>query len=169
MDMDMDVDTETDDDRARAVGINHVALEVGDVETAVEFYRDLLAVDLRGRTESGAFLDMGDQFLALMEVDGAGAETGGADDPDDHRHLGLVVDDPEALERRLAAMDVPRLDTSGLDFRDPWGNRIQVVGYRDVQFSKADGVLEGMGLAGLEKTAAAREELAAKGMAPDDG
>ena len=145
---------------ARPVGINHVALEVGDVEAAVEFYRDLLAFELRGRTDSAAFLDMGDQFLALSETDTAGEA------PDDHRHFGLVVDDPEAVERRLDEMGVERLDTRGLDFRDPWGNRVQVVAYENVQFTKADHVLAGMGL-DLEKSKAAIEELEAKGQAPD--
>ena len=146
-------------DRARPVGINHVALEVDDIETAVEFYRGLLAFELRGRTDSSAFLDMGDQFLALSESENSG-------DPDDHRHFGLVVDDPEAVERRLDEMGIERLDTRGLDFRDPWGNRIQVVRYENVQFTKADHVLEGMGL-DLEKSDSAIEELEAKGMAPD--
>ena len=147
-------------DRARPVGINHVALEVGDVEAAVEFYRDLLAFELRGRTDSSTFLDMGDQFLALSETDTAG------ENADDHRHFGLVVDDPGAVERRLDEMGVDPLDSRGLDFRDPWGNRVQIVAYEEIQFTKADHVLAGMGR-DLEKSEAASEELEAKGMAPD--
>jgi catechol 2,3-dioxygenase-like lactoylglutathione lyase family enzyme len=149
-------------DRARLVGLNHVALAVGDVAAAVEFYRSLFAFDLRGRTEGMAFLDMGDQFLALGEGD-----DGRDADDDAHRHVGLVVDDADAVERRLAATDAERLDTAGLDFRDPWGNRIQVVEYGEIQFTKAAHVLAGMGL-DLEKSESALAELAEKGLAPDD-
>jgi catechol 2,3-dioxygenase-like lactoylglutathione lyase family enzyme len=151
--------TEPDDTRARPVGINHVALEVGDVEAAVDFYRDVFEFPLRGRTDSGAFLDMGDQFLALMETSGGSA--------DNHRHLGLVVDDPAAVECRLDDLGVEMLPTRGLDFRDPWGNRIQIVAYGEIQFTKADHVLAGMGLSNLEKEESAVAELAEKGMAPD--
>ncbi len=152
-------DRETADGaRPRAVGINHVALTVGDAEAAEEFYRDLFAVPVRGRTDGGVFLDLGDQFVALMED---------TVDTDDHRHFGLVVDDAGAVERRLDALDVERLSTAGLDFRDPWGNRVQVVEYGEVQFTKADHVLDGMDLA-LWKTDDAVAELAAKGMAPPE-
>ncbi len=147
------------DGRARPIGINHVALEVNDVEAALDFYQNLFAVELRGRTDGGAFLDMGDQFVALMAEQSAGV--------DDHRHLGLVVDDPELVERRLDELGIERLPTSGIDFRDPWGNRVQVVGYEDIQFTKAAYVLSAMGLSDLQKTPAAIEELAEKGMAPD--
>jgi catechol 2,3-dioxygenase-like lactoylglutathione lyase family enzyme len=147
-------------ERARTVGVNHVALAVGDVDAALEFYGSLFEVELRGRSPSGAFVDMGDQFLALSEAGASDRE------PDAHRHLGLVVDDPEVVERRLAELGVERLDTRGLDFRDPWGNRFQVVGYEDVQFTKAEHVLEGMGLSDLEKTDDALAELAEKGLAP---
>ena len=153
--------------RARLVGVNHVALAVGDVEEALAFYGELFEFDLRGRTDSGAFLDMGDQFLALAETD----DPEGADHPeraDDHRHFGLVVDDPDAVERRLDDLGVDPLPTSGIEFRDPWGNRVQIVAYEDVQFTKADHVLEGMGLSDLDKSAAAVEELAEKGLASDE-
>ncbi|WP_290818110.1 VOC family protein [Halovivax sp.] len=151
------------DERARLVGINHVAIAVGDVDEALERYGTLFDVDLRGRTETTAFLDMGDQFLAM-------AETGRAGTPDEARHFGLVVDDAEAVERRLesnaeATVGFESLDASGIDLRDPWGNRVQVVDYEEIQFTKAEHVLSGMGLEGLEKTAAAREELAEKGLA----
>ncbi|MFB6117255.1 VOC family protein [Halosegnis sp.] len=149
----------TDEELPRAVGINHVALPVEDVEQAVDFYGSLFAVDLRGRTDHAAFIDMGDQFIALAAGETAADET---------RHIGLVVDDRDAVERRLEETGVERLETNGLDFHDPWGNRIQVVEYAEVQFSKTDAVLEGMGL-DLAKTDAALAELAAKGMAPDDG
>ena len=152
----------TDEDpRPRMVGINHVALTVGDADEAEAFYTGLFDCEVRGRSASAVFLDMGDQFLALSESDDADETV------DDHRHFGLVVDDPEALDRRLAERGVDRLDGSGFDFRDPWGNRIQVVAYEDVQFTKADHVLAGMGLDGLEKSEAAIDELREKGMAPE--
>ncbi|WP_435062855.1 VOC family protein [Halobaculum sp. EA56] len=151
------------DDRARALGINHVALEVGDVDAAVEWWRSLFAVDLRGTAPGMAFLDLGDQFVALSETADAG------EDPDGHRHVGLVVDDLDAVEERLDEVDADRLDTGGVDVRDPWGNRIQLVEYREVQFTKAPHVLDGMGVDGeaRTKTAEALAELAEKGMAPE--
>jgi catechol 2,3-dioxygenase-like lactoylglutathione lyase family enzyme len=155
----------SENDSARLVGINHVALPVGDIETALEFYESVFEFDVRGRTEGGAFLDMGDQFLALMEA-ADGADDEGA--VDDHRHVGLVVDDRAAVERALDERGIETLSTSGLDFRDPWGNRLQVVAYEAVQFTKADHVGEGMGVADLGKSAAALAELAEKGMAPEE-
>ncbi|MCU4800572.1 VOC family protein [Halobacteria archaeon HArc-gm2] len=152
---------DSDTSRARLVGINHVALEVGDVDDALDFYGEIFAFGLRGRTGSGAFLDMGDQFLALSEVDDP-------EDSDQHHHFGLVVDDADAVERRLEALDVEMLPVSGLDFLDPWGNRIQVVDYEEIQFTKADRVLHGMGFDGLEKSDDAVAELDEKGMAPPD-
>ena len=151
---------DTDTPGARLVGINHVALEVGDIDAALEFYRDIFEFELRGRTESSIFLDMGDQFLAISEVDEF-------DSRDDHRHLGLVVDDPDAVERRLAEHDVEQLSSRGLDFRDPWGNRLQIVAYEEVQFTKADHILRAMGFSDLEKSESAIAELAEKGMAPE--
>ena len=151
------------DDRARLVGLNHVALEVGDVGDAVDAYRQLFDFELRGRTDTTAFLDMGDQFLALGETD----DVGGADAV---RHLGLVVDDPSLVTQRLEAggeTGFERLEGSGVDLRDPWGNRLQLVAYQEIQFTKPAHVLDGMGLAGIEKSDSAIEELAEKGMAPD--
>jgi predicted enzyme related to lactoylglutathione lyase len=143
--------------RSRLVGINHVALEVGDVEEALAFYGGIFDVELRGRAPGMAFVDMGDQFLALGE--------GRTQPPDEHRHLGLVVDDKEAVRRALADAGVEILPGRGLDFRDPWGNRIQVVDYREVQFTKAPEVLRAMGLTELGKTEAALDELRRKGIA----
>jgi lactoylglutathione lyase len=140
----------------RAIGINHVALEVGDIDAAVAFYRGLFGFPLRGEVPGAAFLDMGDQFLALSE------HRHGA--PDEHRHFGLVVDDRDAVRQALESAGVEILPGRGLDFRDPWGNRVQVIDYADVQFTKAQQVLDGMGAGGLEKTESAREELARKGM-----
>ena len=141
----------------RAIGINHVALEVGDVDAAVEFYVGIFGFPLRGRVQGAAFLDMGDQFLALSEhTDGA---------PDRHRHFGLVVDGRHAVREALEDAGVQILPGRGLDFMDPWGNRVQVIEYADVQFTKAQQVLEGMGTGRLEKSEKAIEELARKGMA----
>jgi catechol 2,3-dioxygenase-like lactoylglutathione lyase family enzyme len=147
--------------RPRLVGINHVALEVGDVEEALAFYGDVFASELRGRSESAAFLDAGDQFIALSADDDAGETV------DDHRHVGLVVDDRDAVADRLDELGVDRIGTGGLEFRDPWGNRVQVVAYEDVQFTKADHVLDGMRLQELGKSESALAELSEKGMAPD--
>jgi|SRR3954447_14290463 len=145
-------------ERVRLVGINHVALEVGDVDAAVDFYGAVFAFELRGRVPGGAFLDMGDQFLALMRASDDSA-------PDAHRHFGLVVEDKEAarVALREAGLDVRK--RGNLRFRDPWGNSVEVVDYRDVQFTKAPAVLDGMGLANLGKSESARRELAGKGLA----
>jgi lactoylglutathione lyase len=141
----------------RLVGINHVALEVGDLDEALEFYGRLFDFELRGRVPGMAFLDMGDQFLALSE---------GRDDPSDTgRHFGLVVDDKQAVREALEAADVEIRPGRGLDFLDPWGNQVEIVDYRDIQFTKSDPVLSGMGLDGLEKSSAALEELRKKGLA----
>jgi catechol 2,3-dioxygenase-like lactoylglutathione lyase family enzyme len=145
--------------RARLVGLNHVALEVGDVEEALEFYGRIFELELRGRAGRMAFVDMGDQFVALAR--------GRTQPPDAHRHFGLVVDDKEAARRALqeAGVEVPR--GGRLDFRDPWGNHVEVVDYREIQFTKAENILRGMGLGGLEKNEAALAELRAKGLLQD--
>ena len=142
--------------RPRLVGVNHVALEVGDLEEALAFYGRFFDFTLRGRVPSMVFLDMGDQFLALGE--------GRTQPADEHRHLGLVVDDLDAAQRTLEEGGVEILPGRGLDFLDPWGNRIQVVDYRDVQFTKTPAVLRGMGLDGLEKSERALAELRDKGL-----
>ena len=145
--------------RPRLVGVNHVALEVGDLEEALAFYGRFFDFTLRGRVRGMAFLDMGDQFLALGE--------GRTQPADEHRHFGLVVDDLEATRQALEEGGVEILPGRGLDFLDPWGNRVQVVDYRDVQFSKTAAVLRGMGLDGLEKSERARAELRDKGLADE--
>ena len=134
--------------RPRLVGINHVALDVGDLGEALDFYGRVFDFELRGRVPGMAFLDMGDQFLALA--------TGRTQTPDRHRHIGIVVDD---VERALAAARAAGADVRGNDVVDPWGNNLQIVAYADVQFAKAPDVLRGMGLAGLRKTTKALEEL----------
>jgi catechol 2,3-dioxygenase-like lactoylglutathione lyase family enzyme len=141
---------------ARLVGINHVALEVGDVDEALAFYGQIFELRLRGRHPGMAFVDAGDQFIALSERRGQ--------TPDDARHFGLVVDDKEAVRAALEAAGAEVLPGRGLDFRDPWGNRVQVVDYRDIQFTKAPAVLRAMGLEGLSKHPAALSELRAKGV-----
>jgi lactoylglutathione lyase len=143
--------------KSKLVGINHVALEVGDIEEALEFYGRLFDLELRGRAGSMAFIDMGDQFIALAR----GREAG----PDRARHFGLVVDDKEAVRRALQDAGVQVQSAGGVDFHDPWGNYFQVVDYREIQFTKADHVLHGMGLDGLEKTEQALDELRRKGLA----
>lgn len=141
--------------RPRLVGINHVALEVGDIDQALEFYGRVFAFELRGRGPRMAFIDMGDQFLALSAV--------AAPTRDGARHFGLVVDDMEAARRALEEAGAEVLRGRGLDFLDPWGNRVQVVQYDEIQFTKAEPVLRGMGL-DLDKSDAARAELHAKGL-----
>ena len=145
--------------RPRVVGVNHVALEVGDIEEALAFYGRLFEFELRGKSATMAFIDLGDQFIALQK--------GRKQPPDDGRHFGLVVDDKEAAREALEAAGVATLAGPFLDFLDPWGNRIEIVGYDNIQFTKAPNVLRGMRLAGLAKNDNAKKELAKKGMAPD--
>ena len=144
--------------KARAVGLNHVALEVGDIDEALAFYGRLFDFKLRGRSKTSAFIDLGDQFIALQK--------GRTQPGDDGRHFGLVVDDKDAVRGALAAAGVEALPGRFLDFLDPWGNRIEIVGYDNIQFSKAPNVLRGMGLSHLSKKESAIAELAKKGMAP---
>jgi len=145
--------------KARAIGFNHVALEVGDIDEALAFYGRLFDFELRGRSKTSAFIDLGDQFLALQK--------GRTQAPDGGRHFGLVVDDKDAVRQALAAAGVEPLPGQFLDFLDPWGNRVEIVSYENIQFTKAPNVLRGMGLADLAKNKKAMEELAGKGMAPN--
>ena len=145
--------------RPRAVGFNHVALEVGNIEEALAFYGRLFRFELRSKSDSMAFIDLGDQFLALQK--------GRTQPADDGRHVGLVVDDKEVARKALAAAGIALIGGPFLDFRDPWGNRIEIVGYDNVQFTKAPNVLRGMGLEALGKTPGAIRELTEKGMAPE--
>jgi lactoylglutathione lyase len=142
--------------RPRAIGFNHVALEVGDIEEALAFYGRLFRFELRGKSDTMAFIDLGDQFVALQK--------GRRQPADDGRHVGLVVDDKEAARKALAAAGVTLIGGRFLDFRDPWGNRIEIVGYDNIQFTKAPNVLRGMGLTHLAKNEHAKKELAEKGM-----
>jgi lactoylglutathione lyase len=144
--------------KARAVGVNHVALEVGDIDEALAFYGRLFEFKLRGKTNDAAFIDLGDQFLALQK--------GRRQPGDDGRHFGLVVDDKDAVRTALTAAGVKVLPGRFLDFLDPWGNRIEIVSYENIQFSKAPNILRGMGLSHLSKNSDAIKELTEKGMAP---
>jgi catechol 2,3-dioxygenase-like lactoylglutathione lyase family enzyme len=140
----------------RLVGINHVALEVESVEDALEFYGRIFDLELRGRSARMAFIDIGDQFIALSE--------GRTQPLDRARHFGLVVDDKEATRRALADAGAQILPGRGLDFLDPWGNHVQVVDYRDVQFTKAPEILRAMGFDSLAKSQRALAELREKGL-----
>ena len=146
----------TNDPKPRLVGMNHVALEVGDIEEALQFWGAIFDFELRGRGDTAAFIDMGDQFIALMKSD--------TPHRDEHRHFGVVVDDRSRVRDLARAAGAEVMEGRFVDFYDPWGNMIQVIEYKDIQFSKTDAVLRGMGLEGLGKTEAARKELADKGM-----
>jgi catechol 2,3-dioxygenase-like lactoylglutathione lyase family enzyme len=141
--------------KPRLLGVNHVALEVGDLDEALDFYGSIFEFELRGRIPGMAFLDMGDQFLAMSK--------GRSQPADDARHFGLVVDDKQATREALEAAGADIRPGRGLDFLDPWGNLVQVVDYRDIQFTKADAVRKAMG-ADLEKSESARAELREKGI-----
>jgi predicted enzyme related to lactoylglutathione lyase len=140
---------------ARLVGINHVAVEVGDVDDALGFLAQIFELELRGRMARMAFVDMGDQFIALSAAR--------SQPPDAARHVGLVVDDREETLARARAAGAEMLGDN--DFRDPWGNHWQIVDYRDVQFTKTQRILDGMGLGDLGKSEQALDELRAKGLA----
>ena len=146
-------------ERTRAIGINHVALEVGNLDEALAFYGALFDLKLRGRHDRMAFIDLGDQFLNLSE--------GRTQVPDRNRHFGLVVENREPVRKALKALRATLLPGPGLDFIDPWGNHVQVVQYREIQFTKAPHVLRGMGIERLEKGSQAMAELREKGMAPE--
>ena len=138
------------------MGINHVALEVGDLEEALAFYGSIFELTLRGRVPGMAFVDMGDQFVALSE--------GRTQPPDRDRHFGLVVDDRERVRAALKEAGAEVLAGRGLEFRDPWGNHVEVVEYGDIQFTKDAAVLRGMRLEPLPKSEAALRELREKGL-----
>jgi catechol 2,3-dioxygenase-like lactoylglutathione lyase family enzyme len=142
---------------ARLVGINHIALEVDDVDDALAWYGRFFEFELRGRAGARmAFIDMGDQFIALA--------AGRSQAPDDSRHFGLVVDGKEAVRAALRDAGVAVQASGSLDFEDPWGNHVQVVDYRDIQFTKSPEVLSAMKLAGLEKSDAAQREIRDRGL-----
>ena len=147
----------TESPKPRLVGINHVALEVGDIEQALEWYGKLFDFTLRGKGQHNAFIDLGDQFINLTLAPGpAGSET-------ERRHIGLVVDDRSRILELAKTAGARMVEGPFLDFLDPWGNRLEIIEYANVQFTKAPHVLRGMGLA-LDKNEKAKRELADKGM-----
>ena len=150
----------SDSKKPRLVGINHVALEVGDIDEALEWYGKIFDFTLRGKHERAAFIDMGDQFINLTRVPDH------RQDGVERRHIGFVVDDRSTVKARAEAAGATMVDGPFLDFLDPWGNRIEVIEYSNIQFTKAPHVLRGMGL-DLDKNANARKELTEKGMAPE--
>ena len=150
----------TANDKPRLIGLNHIALEVGDIGEALEFYGSLFELTLRNRFERMAWIDLGDQFIALAMSSSPAR--------DDDRHFGLVVDSKEQTRRALEAAGVDALPGRGLRFRDPWGNQVEIVEYREIQYTKDAAVLRGMGVGELAKTPEALEELRGKGLL-DDG
>ena len=145
-------------EKSKLIGINHVALEVDDIDAALEFYGRWFSFELRSRSDSAAFIDLGDQFLALMRTDAA--------DRDGTRHFGLVVDDRTGLRARMEAAGVTFVSEKRFDFLDPWGNRVEIVPYDKIQYLKPHAVLDAMGCPDLRKTQSALDELADKGIAP---
>ena len=144
--------------KAHAVGINHVALEVGDIEQALEFYGRFLNFEVAEKNDTSAFIYFGDQFIGFMKSERR--------EPDNLRHFGIAVDDKPLARKLLEDMGVEFLDSRFLDFLDPWGNRVEITTYTNIQFTKSAHVLKGMGLSHLEKTEDAIRELKSKGMAP---
>jgi lactoylglutathione lyase len=143
---------------ARLIGVNHVALEVGDLDAALALYARLFTFELRGRMPGAAFIDMGDQFIALME--------GRRQAPDDERHFGVVVDDVAAVRAAVEreGLEIVNPRARGLDFLDPWGNRFQVVAYGAIQFERSPGVKRKLGIEDLAKSDAALRELDERGL-----
>ena len=150
----------TEGKKPRLIGINHVAIEVGNIDEALDWYGRIFDFNLRGKGERNAFIDMGDQFVNMTLV------------PDyavngvEKRHLGFVVDDRSRIIELAKAAGARFVEGPFLDFLDPWGNRLEIIEYSNIQFTKAPHVLRGMGL-DLHKNASAKKELAEKGMAPE--
>ena len=164
-------DDMSEDQKPKLVGINHVALEVDDIDQALEWYGKLFDFKLRGRGERNAFIDMGDQFINLTtpsapRKEGPERRKGERRGPDrraERRHIGFVVDDRSSVKARAEALGARMVEGPFLDFLDPWGNRLEIIEYSNIQFTKAPQVLRGMGLA-LSKNDSARKELTEKGM-----
>jgi catechol 2,3-dioxygenase-like lactoylglutathione lyase family enzyme len=147
----------TETTKPKLVGINHVAIEVGNIDEALEWYGRLFAFTLRGKGERNAFIDMGDQFINMtLAAHPAGESV-------ERRHIGLVVDDRSRMLELAKAVGARMVEGPFLDFLDPWGNRLEIIEYSNIQFTKAPHVLRGMGLS-LGKNESARRELADKGM-----
>ncbi len=148
-----------DKSKATAVGINHIALEVGSIDQALAFYGEFLNFTVEDRSDTAAFIYFGDQFINFM--------TDRAQGPDHGRHFGIAVDDKELVRETLLKMGVELLDGRFLDFLDPWGNRVEITTYQNIRYTKADHVLAGMGLGHLSKSDQAVAELRQKGLGPD--
>jgi len=147
----------SDGGKPRLVGINHIAIEVGDIDQALDFYGKIFDFELRAKRPGNAFIELGDQFINMMQV--------GEPHEDRRRHFGLVVDDRSSVRGRVEAAGGKLVPGPFLDFLDPWGNRVEVVEYSNIQFTKAPHVLRAMGF-DLDKNENARRELAEKGMMP---
>ena len=150
----------SDSKKPRLVGINHVAIEVGDIDEALAWYAQIFDFTLRNRHERSAFIDMGDQFINMTRVPDYRQE--GVE----RRHIGFVVDDRSRIIELAKAAGARMVEGPFLDFLDPWGNRLEIVEYSNIQFTKAPNVQRGMGLK-LDKNANATKELAEKGMTPE--
>ena len=149
----------SDGKKPRLIGINHVAIEVGDIDEALDWYGKIFDFNLRGRSERSAFIDMGDQFINMARVPNINKSDV------ERRHIGFVVDDRSTVKKRAEAAGARMVEGPFLDFLDPWGNRIEVIEYSNIQFTKAPNVLRGMGLSHLVKNEQAKKELSGKGMA----
>ena len=147
--------------KPKFIGINHVALEVGSIDEALDFYGQFFDFTLQSRSDTMAFIEMGDQFIALSAPR--------KQSRDDGRHFGLVVDHREGLREKLEEAGVEIVTPKRLDFMDPWGNRIEIVPYEDIQFVKQPGALKLLGAGELRKTDAAKQELREKGIEPPGG
>ena len=148
----------TDGKKPRLVGINHVAIEVGDIDEALEWYGRIFEFSLRGKGERNAFIDMGDQFINLTRVPDHRV------DGVERRHIGFVVDDRSRIIELATEAGARMVEGPFLDFLDPWGNRLEIIEYSNIHFTTAPNVMRGMGLK-LDKNANASKELAEKGMA----
>ncbi len=147
--------------KPKFIGINHVALEVGNIDEALEFYGQFFDFTLQSRSGTMAFIEMGDQFIALS--------TPRKQSRDDGRHFGLVVDQREGLREKLEEAGVEIVTPKRLDFIDPWGNRVEIVPYENIQFVKQQGALKLLGAGELRKTDGAKRELLEKGIEPPIG
>jgi len=142
--------------KATAIGINHIALEVGNIAEALAFYGSFLNFTITSQSEDAAFIYFGDQFINFSK--------GRTQTPDEKRHFGIAVDDKELVRNTLTKMDVALLGGRFLDFLDPWGNRIEITTYTNIMFSKTTTILRGMGMDHLQKTDEALSELDKHGL-----
>ena len=142
--------------KATAIGINHIALEVGNIAEALAFYGSFLNFTITSQTEDAAFIYFGDQFINFAK--------GRTQTPDEKRHFGIAVDDKELVRNTLTEMDVTLLGGQFLDFLDPWGNRIEITTYTNIMFSKSTAILRGIGMDHLQKTDEALAELDKQGL-----